>query len=497
MGMVVRTNMAAINANNSLAQAAKAQQSGMQKLASGFKINKAADDASGLSISEKMKAQIKALDTAKDNCEDGANLIQTTEGYMSETHDMLNRMVELSEKAANGVLEDTDRDALQNEMDELCAEIDRMATTANFNGRKLLDGSIGSNGTVKITSDKDGAHYSVENKTSGASVTYSVKTDPTISNMGTSAAAHKALEAKVTQAAISMAETKSTSSLTNISDGMKAIKDAEETVLKAEAKVAADPSAANATALSTAADALKDAQDDMKTKEDDITVTAYVNKNGDIYTTLDAANDDRAKELDKNVYGADNTDGYQKIDFTITAKGDFNAAAKTNEGIKLQIGESSTAADKMEVSVGSFHTDTLLGGINGFTNNTASATGETDSAAIASTKANETATYDKGISIDISDQNKASAAADALRQVSNYVSDQRGKLGAQQNRLDHTVNNLTTASENVSAANSRIRDTDMAKEMMAYTSKNVIAQAAQSMLAQANSQPQNVLSLLQ
>ena len=110
---------------------------------------------------------------------------------------------------------------------------------------------------------------------------------------------------------------------------------------------------------------------------------------------------------------------------------------------------------------------------------------------------NEASTYSDSVTVDISNKDNASAAADAIRQISNYVSDERGKLGAQQNRLEHTANNLTTASENTTAANSRIRDTDMAKEMMAYTSKNVIAQAAQSMLAQANSQPQNVLSLLQ
>ena len=124
MGMVVRTNMAALGANNSLAQASKAQQNGMQKLYTGFKINAAKDDASGLAISEKMKNQIKALDTAKDNCEDGANMIQTAEGYMKETHDILTRMTELAEKAANGLLEGEDRKALQNEMDELCGEIE-------------------------------------------------------------------------------------------------------------------------------------------------------------------------------------------------------------------------------------------------------------------------------------------------------------------------------------------------------------------------------------
>ena len=152
MGMVVRTNMAGLNANNALNAASKTQQNAMQKLASGFRINKAADDASGLAISEKMKNQIKALDTAADNCEDGANMIQTAEGYMAETHDILNRMTELAEKAANGVLADEDRNALQDEMDELCAEIDRMATTANFNGKKLMDGSIGSTQAVTLTS---------------------------------------------------------------------------------------------------------------------------------------------------------------------------------------------------------------------------------------------------------------------------------------------------------------------------------------------------------
>lgn len=338
MGMVVRTNMAALNANNSLAQTSKAQQNGMQKLASGFKINKAADDASGLAISEKMKNQIKALDTAKDNCEDGANLIQTAEGYMAETHDILNRMTEISEKAANGVLEDVDRDKLQDEMNQLCAEVDRIASTANFNGHKLLDGSLGTNASLTITSSAASGN------------TYSAPT------------------------------------------------------------------------------------------------------------------------------------------------------ANSASGIRLQIGETSTCADKLHIQINSFHTDALFSGVSGFQNKTLDSSDSGVTCAgktMGNTGTSGPSTYKSGISIDISNQDTASAAADAIRLVSNYISEERGKLGAQQNRLDHTVNNLTTASENVTAANSRIRDTDMAKEMMNYTSKNVISQAAQAMLAQANSQPQNVLSLLQ
>ncbi|MDO5150610.1 MAG: flagellin [Oscillospiraceae bacterium] len=493
MGMVVRTNMAAINANNSLQQASKAQQSGMQKLASGFKINKAADDASGLSISEKMKNQIKALDAAKDNCEDGANLIQTTEGYMNETHDMLNRMVELSEKAANGVLENEDRDALQNEMDELCAEIDRMATTANFNGRKLLDGSIGSNGTVKITSDASGSHYSVSDKAPEKKLM--TATTPTLTNTSVaelSGSAKDELTAKITAAAEAQAYSSGKAGTIKVAvnkNGDIFVDGQKETEITAN--VGEDVTAAIKTSLQNIGFA---GADDLDTTTGNKGVTQEMIDAVKAYneTQSTAATDAEAKD---KFNATTNKNGYSLISVTV-AKTTVEAA-EVNEGIKLQIGESSTAADKMEVTVGSFHTDTLLGGINGFTNRSASTTGETDASAVASTKANKNATYSDGITIDISDQNKASAAADALRQVSNYVSDQRGKLGAQQNRLDHTVNNLTTASENVSAANSRIRDTDMAKEMMAYTSKNVIAQAAQSMLAQANSQPQNVLSLLQ
>lgn len=400
MGMVVRTNMAAINANNSLAQASKAQQKGMQKLASGYKINSAADDASGLAITEKMKNQIKALDTAKDNCEDGANLIQTAEGAIGEVHDILTRMTELAEKAANGVLEDTDREKLQKEMDQLSGEIDRIATTSNFNGQKLLDGSIGSNGYVKISQGTD--------------------TSAMATNANGAIATKHGTTGKIT---------------TSFEDGTNHDKGVKITFTAAQA--AGTDADGNPTAA----------------------VPASIN----VAATAD----------------------------------DLNTA-----GIKLQIGESSIKADKLEVKINSFHTDSLFAGINGFSNTSASNSDTTDTDAVAAIKDNRASnngqsTYRQAISIDISDKDKASAAADGIRQVANYVSEERGKLGAQQNRLDHTVNTLTTASENTTAAKSRILDTDMAKEMMEYTSKNVIAQAAQSMLAQANSQPQNVLSLLQ
>jgi flagellin len=259
-------------------------------------------------------------------------------------------MTELAEKSANGTLMNEDRNALQKEMDQLCGEIDRIATTTNFNGQKLLDGSIGSNGYVKLEASEGGT-------TGGAQVT----------KFGTAGT----IKAEFTGGA----------------DGDKGVK-----------------------------------------------ITAYTSAG----VTLGAAD---------------------------------NATA----GIKLQIGESSTEADKLEVKINSFHTDSLFAGIAGFKNKTSDDTDTAAAAEGAIKKNTDNSTYRAAISIDISDQDAASAAADAIRQVSSYVSDERGKLGAQQNRLEHTVNNLTTASENTTAAKSRILDTDMAKEMMAYTSKNVIA----------------------
>lgn len=425
MGMVVRTNMPAIGANNALGKAQKAQQAGMQKLYTGLKINSAKDDASGLAITEKMKNQIKALDTAKDNCEDGANLIQTAEGSIGEIHDILTRMTELAEKAANGVLEDTDRDKLQKEMDQLSGEIDRIATTSNFNGQKLLDGSLGSNGYVKIQHESP--------ITAGAAGATATATTTIASGTAEAHGTAKTLKASFSTGGVQVAfVTTAGATQTTITSG----------------QISATATSGNAYSTTTATVALN---------------------NG-------VAIDNKAVDLD-------------------------------TEGIKLQIGESSTKADKIEVKINSFHTDSLFAGIHGFTNSAVTGSDTDDTAAVAKIKDNRDSvtvdgetgksTYKQAISIDISDQDSASAAADAIRQVANYVSDERGKLGAQQNRLEHTVNTLTTASENTTAAKSRILDTDMAKEMMEYTSKNVIAQAAQSMLAQANSQPQNVLSLLQ
>lgn len=366
MGMVVRTNMGAINANRNLGKNSKTNSKSLEKLASGFKINRAGDDASGLAISEKMKAQIKALGTASDNCEDGISLVQTAEGYMTEVHDMLNRMVELAEKSANGINEDsgtygasaygtngdggqnagTDRAALQAEMDQLCAEIDRIAMTANFNGNKLLNGALDANSQCIL---KDNGE--TDSKT-GSAMTFQIGET---SNKG-------------------------------------------------------DKLCLNIKSMAT---------------------------------------DQLFKSINKNI-SIINKDGAGSTSAKIVVKNGKDA-------------DTSTAVDPTKAG---------------------QSTG--------SASANQ-----NGLTINISDQAFASKAAECIRDVIDNVSLQRAQLGASQNRLDYTINNLDTAKENMESANSRIRDTDMAEEMMKYTQSNVLTQAAQAMLAQANTQPQNVLQLLQ
>ena len=364
MSMVVRTNTMALNANNALNKNNSTVAGNLEKLSTGFKINRAADDASGLAISEKMKAQIKALDTASKNAEDGASLIKTAEGYMGEVHDMLNRIVELAEKSANGTYEvggthkdadnkdtantaafeefgnaGTDRQALQDEVNQLCAEIDRIATTANFNELKLMDGTMDA-------------------------------------------------------------------------------KNSENTSLK--------------------------------------------------ITAADSYNAGAVK------------------------KGTLGANAMTNgSSLTLQIGETSGASDKLSINIKSFKTDQLFSEV------------KDDDAKQLLVAKNDPATTggvsknDNGITLNISNQESASIVAEKVRDVINDVSAQRASLGAMENRLDYTINNLTTASENITDANSRIRDTDMAKTMMQYTQGNTLTQAAQAMLAQANQAPSSVLQLLQ
>ena len=402
--MRIQHNIMAMNAYRNYANNTSALSKNLEKLSSGYKINRAGDDAAGLAISEKMRAQITGLDKAQDNAKDGISLVQTAEGALTEVHDMLNRMYELAEQSANGTFEDgTDRKQLQKEVDQLKSEINRIADSANFNGIKLLDGSMAANGTTKINGAAAGAK---------AGVDVSIVADSLFAEDGTRS------ELKFSLAAVS----------SNAADGAKVTKNGVTISLKKGQEY----SAADIQALLAKAKASgTGVSDDMLESVQNATVT-----------------------------GTGVTNGSKA--WTSLAKSTGTAQPNQGKPLTLQIGDTSDSFNQLKVGIKDCHVDAL---------------GLTD--------------------MKIGDQDSAAKALDKIKSAINYVSDVRGTLGATQNRLDHTINNLSVMQENIQDAESTIRDTDVADEMMAYTKNNILIQSAQAMLAQANQVPQGVLQLLQ
>ena len=389
MGMVVRSNIMAVNAQRQLGMNNSSVGKALEKLSSGYRINRAGDDASGLAISEKMKAQIKGLDTASLNSQDGISLVQTAEGALTEVHNMLNRMTELATRAANGINEDSNRASLQKEVAKLQEEIDRISEGTNFNNLKLLDGSqtyAGNTALIGKGTANGVMGLSVEggNLSADDMITVNISTD----SVGT----------------ITVTASDNTVVFTTTQTGKGF--------------------------YSITADVSKVTDESVKKAWAGVTINFSV---------------DQACDTTKNYVA-----GQQQF------------TAGKNESMQLQIGDTADSFNQLKVGIGSM-----------------------SSAALGVDK------------VDISSQEGAAKAIDVIRNAIDRVSSQRASLGATQNRLEYTINNLDTASENLQSANSRIRDTDMAKMMMEYTKMNVLTQSAQAMLAQANQQPQSVLQLLQ
>ena len=389
MGMVVRSNIMAVNAQRQLGMNNSSVGKALEKLSSGYRINRAGDDASGLAISEKMKAQIKGLDTASLNAQDGVSVVQTAEGALTEVHNMLNRMTELATRAANGINEDSNRASLQKEVAKLQEEIDRISEGTNFNNLKLLDGSQTYAGNTALIGK------GTANGVMGLSVEGgNLSADDTIT--------------------------------VNISaDSVGTI-----TVMASDNTVVFTTTQTGKGFYSITADVSKVTDESVKKAWAGVTINFSV---------------DQACDTTKNYVA-----GQQQF------------TADKNESMQLQIGDTADSFNQLKVGIGSM-----------------------SSAALGVDK------------VDISSQEGAAKAIDVIRNAIDRVSSQRASLGATQNRLEYTINNLDTASENLQSANSRIRDTDMAKMMMEYTKMNVLTQSAQAMLAQANQQPQSVLQLLQ
>ncbi len=562
--MRIQHNIMAMNAYRNYNTNTSALAKNLEKLSSGYKINRAGDDAAGLAISEKMRAQITGLNAAQKNVKDGISLVKTAEGAMQEIQDMLNRMDYLATQSANGTYDDpVDRYNLQKEVDQLKSEINRIADSANFNGINLLDGSqdggssAASMTDVDVTVEVDALKpteatrkgiYAVDTKNfkftaaSGASGTVSIKVagktiaTATVSTGGKISASDLTLTTgELTIGGVKFEVSGSADSeivltmkddptedfeedmsvtITGVNQAPATQDDVDEALgnngisdtvrVKQDAIYAADRVYASATfdLDDVFAAGIKDGDQikignetytfsvgkdsKFKSGKNIVDLTAF-EVGSDKLTdaaarrlTAAAAGNKMFKVTTDNASGAihlteiDGAVDYNKNDLRGTETDDKDgnwtglvkfgnaAASGGGTGLTLQIGDTSESYNQLTVSIGDMHTYGSMG-IDG---------------------------------IDISTRDGASSAIDVIKNAINYVSGIRGDLGATQNRLEHTANNLSVMAENIQDAESTIRDTDVAEEMMKYTKNNILVQSAQAMLAQANAVPQGVLQLL-
>lgn len=444
--MIINHNMGSINANRNMNINAGNASKSMEKLSSGLRINKAGDDAAGLAISEKMRGQIRGLDQASSNSQDAISLLQTAEGALSETTSILQRMRELAVQGSNDTLNSNDRGQIQKEMDQLVAETDRIGNNTEFNTKKLLNGAANVSGTSDVpatavitggTGDTQAGAIVVLNTTTAA--TKAVATSTVDVSAGKLTAA-SAVTINGTSFSFKLGET--------IDNVLKTINDAGVGVTAAKSGnfmsltssnvgSAAKIEIADATAdfVGLASDAGTDAS---------VTFTSGATQ----YTAVGdkvTIQDNTGKGLEFSV----KADSTADTTLTVVSNGTLAFQIGANEGQLLNVG-----------------------------------IGDIRSAALGTA------------GIKVSDSATATAAITTIQTAIDTVSSERSKLGAYTNRLEHTIANLGTASENMTSAESRIRDVDMAKEMSTFSKNNILSQAAQAMLAQANQQPQQVLQLL-
>ena len=566
--MRIQHNIMAMNAYRNYANNTSALSKNLEKLSSGYKINRAGDDAAGLAISEKMRAQITGLETAQKNAKDGISLVQTAEGALTEVHDMLNRMVELADQSANGTYDvETDRANLQKEVEQLKSEINRIADSANFNGIKLLDGSLAGGSQVdNVAMDATTAVKGIYTTASATDTGALGKL--TVGDIG------KTLDYTVTWKDSSGKEQTTTVSLTYQGDGTGAVSannknnyftdangnkyylDASGTGGKLVASQVQNSILAGLKADKTFSENFDIATDGNKlqfTSKLEGSAGAQIVGIGVSETTSLTAGFAAAMAGDV-ARTQEPYDSMQKFDASKLTVANGAAQGITLEQIKSNIFE--LDGHKFLVATG-LTNDQIKALGNDVTIISLASTGAPDNAdakqiaaEISRVTGMETKVYDASVTkaniaetdivftkdklsltgnsltlqigdtsdsynqltvaikdchtaaigiedLDIGNQVDANAALNVIKDSINYISDVRGTLGATQNRLDHTINNLSVMQENIQDAESTIRDTDVADEMMAYTKNNILVQSAQAMLAQANQVPQGVLQLLQ
>ncbi len=454
--MIINHNIAALNTYNKLSANNATSSKALEKLSSGLRINRAGDDAAGLAISEKMRGQIRGLDQATRNAQDGISLIQTAEGALNETHSILQRMRELAVQAASDTNTDGDRAEIQKEITQLKAEITRISTDTEFNTKKLLNGNMG-----KLLTDLGTGSVAFKAGVSGLAATGSDlggSYQLVLAAVGTNTAAINS---------------------NSIATGLAAANITAQTGQHAEyGHYRLEVSNFGSTA--------------------DLTLTG---PDGQTYTSTGAGlGADISLGGITFAFSAHAITGNGALDFDFTANGlQINL---TGDKTVTTTAIASYAGEKLNIGGFEFTLQTNHGILNDQINMTVqdksvkfhigANAGQNVTLAINDMSATALRVND----IDLSTQTGANAAITTIETALETVSSERAKLGAMQNRLEHTINNLTTSSENLSASESRIRDVDMAKEMMNFTKTNILSQAATAMLAQANQQPQGVLQLL-
>ena len=489
--MVVQHNLSAMNANRMLGITQKTLASSTEKLSSGYAINRAADNAAGLSISEKMRKQIRGLNQASANAQDGISTVQTAEGALSEVTDMLQRMNELAVQSANGTNSENDRNYIQDEIDQLVTEIDRVSSTTKFNETYLLKGDKDAeqlysysykkwNGTQPVAAKADfeddaasGLGVDVTFNTTGKFGTVSEQNDLaktlrdqgvtvsytkvdvngtmtnqyTLSLNGTASDTYKVVTSDASQGKFEIQNAAGTKIADIIVDGGNNNNIGNTAIMSAHTVSAAqradeiaayydkDGNAISANALASYVSILSGGTKISVNAESPQVYDALGKK-----TTINVGNGEAANSI-------------------IAWQQDQTAALK----LSFQVGADTSSSNKISINIDAMSAKGL--GIN-------------------------------GLKVDGEDSKNADNAVNVIAEALQKVSTQRSALGAVQNRLEHTIKNLDNIVENTTAAESAIRDTDMATEMVKYSNTNILAQAGQSMLAQANQSNQGVLSLL-
>ena len=529
--MIINHNLGAMNANRNMGINAANAGKSMEKLSSGLRINKAGDDAAGLAISEKMRGQIRGLDQAGANAQDSISLVQTAEGALNETTSILQRMRELAVQSGNDTATDQDRAAMQTENAQLGKEIDRISSTTQFNTKNLLDGSVGkatvAQGTKldsAILADKSTSGVSTGNAVlAAASLTITAGTADTIKlnvdgggavNLTIAAGTYADAAAKLV--AVNAAITANASLNGKV---IATIDGANKLAFTSTSK------GTSSSVVETAGATTTDASTDLGFATNGVSVSG-ANGPASVATTLltdlsDANGNNLGLQVGDviNLTGMKNgsavtgsvtiTDGTETMATLAAAMNTMTSGTSSQTAAgNLQIAGAAGTANglsnvKMNVANRALFNNTL----SNFSETQTAQDTKTDSSLTLQIGANAGQTMSVDIksmstvalalgSVDISTQKGAQNAISALDNATATVSSERAKLGAFSNRLEHTINNLGTSSENLTSAESRIRDVDMAKEMSTFSKNNILSQAAQAMLAQANQQPQQVLQLL-